>query len=586
MYAMKRMCALLIAVMPAAGAPSPLPAEAPGQPHDEPAGPHELPSRAPWVLPAHEFARAPVAPRRVYLRDGYVSVQINVDASGENIFGDAANEPSFAVDPTAPNRLVVGWRQFDSVASNFRQAGWGYSHDGGRTWAFPGVLAPGINRSDPVLGVNSEGTFYYYSLSFVDDPYYYFMHRSEDAGVTWTNGVFAYGGDKGWFTIDRTGGVGDRNIYAYWSGWPDGTFSWSKDGGRTFAEPVDMIARVNRGTLDVGPDGELYAFGTYGENVLFINRSWNAQEPDETPTFDLVREISLGGAPAGYGGPNPGGLLGQPWIAADHSDHATRGNVYVMCPVRRFLGDDPLDLMFARSEDHGATWSYPVRINDDPLDSNAWQWFGAMSVAPTGRIDIVWYDTRNSGQENISELYYSCSADAGATWSANTPVSPPFDSWIGWPDQNKIGDYIQCVSDRTGVDVIYAATFNGEQDVYYLRIGPRDCNENGVADDDDISTGLSDDCNENDIPDECELAAGTAADGNDNGVLDACEFDCPGDADGDGSIGQPDLGILLATYLLPPDDPFYDPRADFDADGVGDQQDLGLLLAHYDTQCD
>jgi hypothetical protein len=32
------------------------------------------------------------------------------------------------------------------------------------------------------------------------------------------------------------------------------------------------------------------------------------------------------------------------------------------------------------------------------------------------------------------------------------------------------GDYYHPVSDETGVDVAYAATFNGEQDIYYLRI--------------------------------------------------------------------------------------------------------------------
>ncbi len=48
------------------------------------------------------------------------SHQVNVNAQGLNILGDAANEPSIAVDPTAPNRIAIGWRQFDTIASNFR----------------------------------------------------------------------------------------------------------------------------------------------------------------------------------------------------------------------------------------------------------------------------------------------------------------------------------------------------------------------------------------------------------------------------------------------------------------------------------
>lgn len=80
------------------------------------------------------------------------SVQVNVDGSGMNILGDAANEPSIAIDPNDRNRMVIGWRQFNTIASNFRQAGWAWSSDGGQTWTFPGVLQPGVFRSDPVLG--------------------------------------------------------------------------------------------------------------------------------------------------------------------------------------------------------------------------------------------------------------------------------------------------------------------------------------------------------------------------------------------------------------------------------------------------
>ena len=81
----------------------------------------------------------------------FTSYQANVDAQGNNIVGDAANEPSIAVDPTDSNKITIGWRQFNSVNSNFRQGGWGYTADGGVHWTFPGVLQPGVFRSDPVL---------------------------------------------------------------------------------------------------------------------------------------------------------------------------------------------------------------------------------------------------------------------------------------------------------------------------------------------------------------------------------------------------------------------------------------------------
>ncbi|MCK4872252.1 MAG: exo-alpha-sialidase [Phycisphaerales bacterium] len=561
-------------------------AQASAEPEADPAdtaGPHETGEVGPWIPSDRAPALQPVRPTKFVTRGPFTSVQVNIDAFGGNTPGDAANETTIAVDPTAPNRIVIGWRQFDAIESDFRQAGYAYSHDGGRTWAFPGVLAPGVARSDPVVGCNADGVFYYYSLSFVDDPFYYFLHSSTDAGVTWTDGVYAYGWDKGWMAIDRTDGIGRGNMYFYWTGVDQ--FTRSTDGGQSFIEPMEFPARVKWGTLDVGPDGELYIVGTFS-GATVIERSDDAQDAEVMPTFDWVTEVGLGGRMVIGGDPNPGGLLGQVWVAADHSDGSMRGNVYVLCSVDPSGADDPLDVMFTRSTDRGETWSFPVRINDDPVDTNAWQWFGTMSVAPNGRIDAVWYDTRCSGETNISELYYSYSIDAGDTWAPNQVLSPPFDSWIGWPNQSKIGDYIGMTSDLLGANIAYSATFNSEQDVYFLRIGPYDCNQNGIDDAEDIAVGDSPDCNENGIPDECELAAGTAADGNGNGILDECEFDCPGDVDGDRDVDQNDLGVLLASYDLMPGDLHYNEGADIDADGDVDQSDLGILLANYGITCD
>jgi hypothetical protein len=49
-------------------------------------------------------------------------------------------------------------------------------------------------------------------------------------------------------------------------------------------------------------------------------------------------------------------------------------------------------------------------------------------------------------------------------------VTPTWSSVVGWPNQQKIGDYYDTVSDDAGVDIAYAATFTGGQNVYYLRI--------------------------------------------------------------------------------------------------------------------
>src|SRR5882762_6969896 len=113
--------------------------------------------RLPLNEPLEKYNMPPAPPRKIETSPRmisqfgvFTSYQANVDANGNNILGDAANEPSISVDPTNLNKMVIGWRQFDSIQSDFREAGWGYTADGGIHWTFPGVLENNLFRSDPV----------------------------------------------------------------------------------------------------------------------------------------------------------------------------------------------------------------------------------------------------------------------------------------------------------------------------------------------------------------------------------------------------------------------------------------------------
>ena len=124
-----------------------------------------------------------ISPALVSRLGPYTSYQVNVDASGNNRIGDAANEPSICVDRNNPNRMSIGWRQFNSVASNFREAGFAYTTNGGTRWIAPGVLENNVFRSDPVLNSDTVGRFFYLSLvqNFFDD-----LWRSITGGQSWT----------------------------------------------------------------------------------------------------------------------------------------------------------------------------------------------------------------------------------------------------------------------------------------------------------------------------------------------------------------------------------------------------------------
>ena len=376
--------------------------------------------------------------------------------------------------------MTIGWRQFDSIDSDFRQGGWGYTTDGGMTWTFPGVLEPGVFRSDPVLNADESGKFFYLSLlgdNFCDD-----IWRSTDGGQIFTeqspNGA-GHGGDKQWFTIDKTGGPGHGFQYQFWSaGIPcdTGGFNRSTDSGITWQTPINLPNFVDTGTLDVDADGNLFIGGSDSNGEFRCLRSSNAQIGGQTPTFDQNTIVDLGGFLI-QGGINGIGLCGQTFVAVDRT--GTNNNVYMLASTTPDFSSGT-NVMFARSTDGGLSFGAPHRINDDPVNPNKWHFFGTLSVAPNGRIDVVWYDTRNAADNIQSQLFYSFSTDGGATWAPNIQVSNTFNPQAGFPQNEKIGDYIAIVSDNTGGNVAYAATFNEnpqavgghEQDVYYVRVSP------------------------------------------------------------------------------------------------------------------
>lgn len=395
--------------------------------------------------------------------------QVNVTSNGDNIVGDAANEPSIAVNPKDRSKIAMGWRQFDDVNSDFRQAGYGYTVDGGKNWTFPGVLEPGIFRSDPVLGSDANGNFYYNSLTY-NVSFYCKLFKSDNSGASWDSGVDAYGGDKLWMTIDNTEGPGKGNIYSYWT--TDNiycigkNFTRSTDNGKSFEPCTKLSNEMYWGTLDVGPDGTLYASSSpYNQ----FAKSINAQNVSNNVNWDITEVDNFYGTVMSFveDSPNPEGILGQTWVATNHAQDSLNGQIYLLASKSNDI--NPLDVRFIRSTDGGNTWSMPIIVNDD-ADSGAWHWFATMSVAPTGRIDVVWLDTRNNPGTYLSSLYYANSYDGGLTWSTNQRLTGAFNPHLGWPNQRKMGDYYHMVSDSFGVDLAFSATFNLEQDVYYGRI--------------------------------------------------------------------------------------------------------------------
>jgi len=90
---------------------------------------------------------------------------------------------------------------------------------------------------------------------------------------------------------------------------------------------------------------------------------------------------------------------------------------------------DDRDIYLRASYDSGKTWTDRQVINTDSALPNVQHLHPSLAVAPNGRLDVVWYDGRNSPQAEMGtdrgfqDVYYRYSFDGGRTWSKEVKVT-------------------------------------------------------------------------------------------------------------------------------------------------------------------
>ena len=394
---------------------------------------------------------------------GTDSEPVTIDGFDNFFLGVDFGEPYIATNPTDPLNSICAFN-----INNFY-----YTIDG-NNWTKVGVPFPGFSViGDPVVCFDSLGIAYYVQLYQNGSVYGIAIAKSTNKGITWSGAynVHSYSGlaDKEWIVADQTAGPYSNNLYIGWRqfGSTGMGFTRSTDGGLTWSSAVVTIIGTQGAYVAVGPNGSIqggsvyYARNVY--NAIVITRSTDGGL-NFSPLVQAVPSF-VGPGIICEGRYTVKGCIRTdnfPRMAADNGYSSSRGNVYIVYAANP-VGPDNADIFLVRSTNNGASWSIPVRVNDDATNTD--QWMPTISVDRNGTIYIAWYDSRMDPVNNIlTRLYGTTSIDGGLTFTANENISNESFN----PDAMKVGQgsgQAYYIGDYIGISAIgntsYAVWMDG-----------------------------------------------------------------------------------------------------------------------------
>ncbi len=384
----------------------------------------------------------------------------------------AHSSPQMAVNPKNGELVIVetdvqGTRK-DTDPNGTRGCNVHISADQGRTWFRGGdpMMKPYtecsrvvINGPYATLGFDKNGVLYL-ALTASDPkfanphppasiPRHIVLARSRDGGRTFETTMVFKGPEEAAKASGElpTSGQNGRpmlaldpnnpaNVYVAWSQSGSANekakslIAASSDGGRTFGQPVDVSdpRGASQPRPTVGRDGTVH--------VLYLSGSFGLprSEPRTPPLPRPVYHRASTDQGRTWGEPvevDPGAGAHRKWLLAADPSSDTLYAVWYGNPTKPeadIRDQDWLDIFLRVSPDGGKTWSEARAVNEGARSTAGVKRYDpGISVAPNGRVDIAWYDFRNSpvpeGVQNydfngggFQDVYYTSSFDQGKTF--------------------------------------------------------------------------------------------------------------------------------------------------------------------------
>lgn len=322
--------------------------------------------------------------------------------------------------------------------------------NGGATWSGADDPPYGRNSGDPAAVIGPNGNF---SVGFIDggtNDGGQGVAVSSNNGATWSRYVAGPRPvsssdllDKNHLMVDKKSTSAYVNrLYNAWTRFVTSDpheneieLKYSSNDGANWSASKFISSGVNAGSHDqginvqTGPNGEVYAAwavydnwgaGIYGEDAIGFNAStdggdtWGAgARIFSAPNFGIRGNIK----------PTSIRVSSFPSMAVDRTGGSTNGYIYITYPMKGVApaGSDP-DIVLIRSTNGGASWSTPLRVNNDPINNGKDQYYPWMTVdQSTGHVYVLFYDSRGVSNDS-AEVYLARSIDGGATFE-NIKVS-------------------------------------------------------------------------------------------------------------------------------------------------------------------
>jgi hypothetical protein len=379
----------------------------------------------------------------------------NFDTS--TLHGNEA-EDAIAVNPTDPSNVVT----MSSLADVPAGLSVNVTFDGGATWARRVI---GSSTADPLgdiccdeqLAWDRFGNLWMtYLLNSNGDV---LVALSTDGGLTFTKVAdvmtnsdqpsIAVGADSVWVSYSFFPGKQIQAFGAHVTGL--GQYG-------TFTAPENVPSPGSNGDYGdtaVGPNGQVMLTYQKTLNGKGGTDIYTAVDPDGLGPAGFKTPVLVAHSHVGGFDPIPAQpdrtIDAEPNLAWDESGGSHNGRVYLVWVTNPPNQKYNTDILLQHSDDNGATWSSPLKLNDDHTANSQYDPAIALDQT-TGKLAVSWYDTRwdlgagGSGDTNgipndDFQIWATYSTDGGATFAPNFRVS---DGTSNATDANTffdVGDY-------------------------------------------------------------------------------------------------------------------------------------------------